>query len=238
MAPLDPAAARLAPASRSSLSRPGASLVAIAAVALVVGLVFALYPQLDIAIVALFFDPVNRFWLPIDNRVLQIYRDSNTWITVTVAVGAALALVAGLVDARRRALVRTGLFLLVTLAVGPGLITNTILKRHWGRPRPEEITQFGGTLDFVPWWSPFGACDSNCSFVSGEGSSAFWLLALAVVLPPRWRPVAVTVVILYGLSIGLNRIAMGGHFPTDILFAGVLTTLTIWILHRLILGKA
>jgi lipid A 4'-phosphatase len=239
MTPLDPAAARpMRSQPRSTtLSASTMSLTAIVAVAVVTGLVFGLYPRLDIDVVALFYSPAHRTWPPIGNRFLQLYRDSNTYITVAVAVGAAAALVAGLVHPRARALVppRVGLFLLATLAVGPGLITNAILKPHWGRPRPEEIIQFNGTLDFVPWWSPFGACDSNCSFVSGEGSSAFWLLALAVVLPRRFRLVAVAVVVLYALTIGLTRIAMGGHFPTDILFAGVFTALTIWVLHRLIL---
>jgi membrane-associated phospholipid phosphatase len=242
MTPFDPAAARPARSQPPStgLSAPASSLIAIVAVAVVSGLVFGLYPRLDIDIVALFYSPAQRTWPPIANRFLQLYRDSNTYITVAVAVGAALTLVAGLVHPRAHALVppRVGLFLLATLAVGPGLITNTILKRHWGRPRPEEITQFNGTLDFVPWWSPFGACDSNCSFVSGEGSSAIWLLALAVVLPARYRAPAIAVVIVYWLTIGLTRIAMGGHFPTDILFAGVFTALTIWVLHRLILARA
>ena len=205
--------------------------------AVVAGVVFGLYPRLDIDVVALFYSPAHRTWPPIGNRFLQLYRDSNTWLTAAVAGGTLLALLGGLVHPKARALVppRVCLFLLGSLAIGPGLITNAILKPHWGRPRPEEITEFGGTLDFVPWWSPFGRCDSNCSFVSGEGSSAIWLLALAVVLPQRLRPVAITAVIAYWLTIGLTRIAMGGHFPTDILFAGVFTALMIWILHGLLL---
>lgn len=35
-----------------------------------------------------------------------------------------------------------GIFLVLLLALGPGLLVNAIFKDHWGRPRPREITQF------------------------------------------------------------------------------------------------
>ncbi len=106
-----------------------------------------------------------------------------------------------------------------------------LLKSHWGRPRPVEVSAFGGSLDFVPWFSPFGGCDSNCSFVSGEAASAFSLLAIAILLPQRFRVPAVVGATVYGLIVGLMRIAMGGHFLSDVLFAGVFTALAIWVLH-------
>ena len=55
----------------------------------------------------------------------------------------------------------------------------------------------------------------------------------------RWRALhfasestpAIVVAIVYGLTVGLSRVAMGGHFLSDILFAGVFTALAIWLLH-------
>jgi hypothetical protein len=68
-------------------------------------------------------------------------------------------------------------FLFSTLAIGPGLIVNGVLKSFWGRPRPIQVDLFGGTAPFEPAWKIGGACLSNCSFVSGEAASAMWLLA-------------------------------------------------------------
>jgi lipid A 4'-phosphatase len=39
---------------------------------------------------------------------------------------------------------------------------------------------------------------------------------------------------LFGLFIGLLRVAFGGHFMSDVLAAGLVTFLTIWLVHALI----
>jgi lipid A 4'-phosphatase len=129
---------------------------------------------------------------------------------------------------------RAALFLVITLAVGPGLITNTLLKDHWGRPRPIDITEFGGNGQFIPWWDPRGDCPNNCSFIAGEPSGAFWTLAPAALAPPQWRLLAYGGALAFGAAIGLLRIAGGGHFFTDVVFAGVVMYLVIWIAYGLI----
>ncbi len=65
-------------------------------------------------------------------------------------------------------------FLLVTMILSAGVLTNLTFKSYWGRPRPVVVTQFGGDQQFVPWWDPRGDCARNCSFFSGEGATAFW----------------------------------------------------------------
>jgi lipid A 4'-phosphatase len=75
---------------------------------------------------------------------------------------------------------RAIIFLALTMVIGPGLLVNATFKPHGGRPRPVEIKQFGGQQSFVPWWNFEGGCRSNCSFVSGETSTAAWLFAPAV----------------------------------------------------------
>ena len=44
---------------------------------------------------------------------------------------------------------KASMVLIFTMVVGPGLIVNLVLKDHTGRPRPREITEFGGTEKFV-----------------------------------------------------------------------------------------
>ncbi|NVO16277.1 MAG: phosphatase PAP2 family protein [Rhodoplanes sp.] len=239
-----PTALRVPPATLARPPRRGArlALAAILVVGLAVGLVFGFWPQLDLAVTAQIYDAAQRAWPYAYTPSLQGIRDVNDAVVRGVAVAAGLVLILRLAVPRiaRERLpaglsLRAALFVLATLAVAPGLIINGLLKPHGGRPRPIEVTQFGGTLDFVPWWSPYGRCDGNCSFASGEMSSAMWLLAVAVLLPPRWRPLGVALVLLWAATVGGVRIAMGGHFASDVLMSAVLTALTVWVLHALIM---
>lgn len=210
-----------------------AALWAIAVAGLVIGFVFGLWPALDLSFSGLFYDAARRSWPWTRDPLVLAIRDFNAFATRAIVAVAVIALIFAVAGGRSFAFMspRVALFLLATLAAAPGLIANAVFKSYWGRSRPIEVTAFGGSLDFVPWWSPFGGCDSNCSFVSGEASSAFWLLAVAILLPQRCRAAGIVAAIVYGLIVGLSRVAMGGHFLSDVLFAGVFTALAIWLLH-------
>jgi lipid A 4'-phosphatase len=210
-------------------------LVVALAVGIGVGIVFALWPQLDIAISRTFFDPALGFRSQ-GNAVAARLRDLFTYTTAALVAPAVLALLLKLVLPRRRMLMaaRAAIFLSATMALAPGLMANVVFKETWNRPRPIEVKQFGGPLDFVPWWDPRGACDQNCSFVSGEGSGAFWTIAVAAVTPAAWRPLAYAGALLFGAATGGSRIVGGAHFFSDIAFSGVFTFLIIWLVHGLI----
>ncbi|TMJ89769.1 MAG: phosphatase PAP2 family protein [Alphaproteobacteria bacterium] len=120
---------------------------------------------------------------------------------------------------------------LVTLAIAPGVVANLVFKEHWGRPRPIDVTEFGGDEHFRPWWDPRGDCPKNCSFVAGEPSGAFWTLAGAAVVPPHWRALAYAMALAFGAAVGILRMAAGAHFFTDWVFAGLFSFLVIWCAH-------
>jgi membrane-associated phospholipid phosphatase len=126
---------------------------------------------------------------------------------------------------------RAALFLIMSLALGPGLLVNAVLKESWARPRPGMVTEFGGDYVFKPWWDPRGMCDSNCSFVSGETSSAIWMTAPALLVPPPWRYAALGIAGVYAIAIAFMRMLVGGHFLSDVIFAAIFTGLVIWAVH-------
>lgn len=206
------------------------------AVAAVVGALFGVCPQLDLDLSAPFFDPKAHLFAINLHAWAGYSRDAARWLVAFIAAAPSFAMLGKIILPRRRMLMtgRGAWFLLVSLAVGPGILANEILKDHWGRARPIDVVEFGGTVRFTPWWDPRGPCPNNCSFIAGEPSGAFWTLAPAALAPPQWRPVAYGAALVFGAGIGALRIAGGGHFFTDVVFAGVLMFLTAWTVHGLI----
>src|SRR6195256_315248 len=201
--------------------------------ALVIGLLFGIYPELDLKLAALFYDAAAKSFPLKLNAVAAFARDGAMWIAWGLALPAIVALVIKLVRPDRPLLIsgRAIIFLLLTLTLSAGILTNLTFKSYWGRPRPVVVTQFNGSDQFVPWWDPRGACGRNCSFFSGEGATAFWTYAPAALAPPAWRPLAYAAATLFGVLTSLLRMAFGGHFFTDVAAAGLVTFLVVWLAH-------
>jgi lipid A 4'-phosphatase len=205
-------------------------------IAVVVGIVFGVFPQLDVDIAKPFYgNPYLQFDVNAQPWV-QNTRNAARILIALLAAPAFLALLGKLILPHWRMLIegRAALFLAVTLALGPGLVTNVLFKDNWNRSRPIDIKEFGGTERFTPWWDPRGDCPENCSFIAGEPSGAFWTLAPAALAPPQWRAVAYGAALAFGTGISAMRIAAGAHFFTDAVFAGVFTYLVVWTIHGLI----
>lgn len=215
-----------------------AGLIIALVIAAVTGLIFGLFPHLDLMISAPFYaitSGTNDFGLRVYEPVTTT-RDLGLWVGTIIVVPVLAALVFKLILPKHKLLIpgRAVVFLIATLALAPGLVVNVLLKDHWGRPRPIDVTQFGGDQHFVAWWDPRGDCPKNCSFVSGDVSGAFWTLAPAALVPPPWRALAYGAALALGTAMAALRIAAGAHFLSDTVFAGVFTFLIIWIVHGLI----
>jgi lipid A 4'-phosphatase len=204
--------------------------------ALVVGLLFGIYPELDLKLAALFYDATTKSFSLKLNPLAAIARDGAMWIAWGFAAPAIVAPIVKLVRPDRPLLIsgRAIVFLLITLALSAGILTNLTFKSYWGRPRPVVVAQFNGPEQFVPWWDPRGSCARNCSFFSGEGATAFWTFAPAALTPPAWRPLAYAAATLFGVLTSALRMAFGGHFFTDVAAAGLVTFLVIWLAYAYI----
>jgi lipid A 4'-phosphatase len=201
-----------------------------------VGLLFGIYPELDLKLASLFYDP-QTYSFPLKMNGWAVFaRDGAMWIAWGLAAPAIVALIAKLVRPDRPLLIsgRTVAFLLLTLILSAGVLTNFTFKSYWGRPRPVVVTEFNGGLPFKAWWDPRGGCDHNCSFFSGEGATAFWTYAPAALTPPTWRPLAYAAATLFGVVTSGLRMAFGGHFFTDVAAAGLVTFLVVWLAYAYI----
>src|SRR5689334_21682953 len=110
-------------------------LIIALAIAAVTGLVFGLYPDLDLRIARYFYefvDKPNYFALRI-SRPVMLARNVGLWAGTVLVAPAVIALVLKLVLPRRKMLMsgRAVVFLIATLALAPGLLVNVLLKDHW-----------------------------------------------------------------------------------------------------------
>lgn len=191
-------------------------------------------PQVDLLASGLFYDKLHGFtlaaWPPIRDLTASIRW--ITWAILLIALaGAAWLRLVGkpLWRLDRNALI----FLVAALAIGPGILANTVLKDHWGRARPYQVETFGGAHQFTPAPLPADQCDHNCSFVSGHAALGFSLVMFAFLLPAgRARTLGFAAALSFGALVGLARIASGHHFLSDVVDAGLLVVGATWLLHR------
>jgi lipid A 4'-phosphatase len=199
-------------------------------------LLFIFVPQIDIAVSSLFFTPTEGFFWAKEPIILFLYA-----VPKPIVVAAALALFILLIDLSFKKIlfgIRPLIlfYFVAVMAIGPGLIVNTLLKEHWGRARPSQVTEFNGTKMFTPAFVLSNQCNSNCSFVSGHSGGTFGLIALAL-LAKRRRTLAMASAIGLGSLVGLTRIIQGGHFLSDVIFSFVFVYLTAKILYTLTFEK-
>ncbi len=157
--------------------------------------------------------------------LIYAYAGAPAFLLAGVAGGIHLAslFVKRLAGQRRQAL-----FFILMLALGPGLVVNVMLKDNQGRARPREVREFGGQYPFSQIWQR-GDTGNNSSFPSGHASVAFYLTAPWFVLRRRKRVQATCWLaggLGYGSLVGAARILQGGHFLSDVLWAGGLVYLS------------
>ncbi len=183
-------------------------------------LVFSLWPQIDPQISGWFYTTGEGFargrqWLP--EGVYWFVWYGSRIVVISVALGWLASLVARrgrLAECRRQ----LG-FVALALALGPGLIADQAFKNHWGRARPEQTVQFGGTKQFTPALLPANQCERNCSFVSGHATAAYALMSLGWLAERRRRRRWMLLAIVSGLFVGAVRVIQGGHYASDVFFA-------------------
>jgi len=202
---------------------------------LVIALVFGIFPELDLKLAALFYDRETASFPLQHNWLARVARDGAMYIAWAFVLPSIIAVIAKLIRPGRRLLVpgRAAVFLIITMILSAGVLTNFSFKAFWGRPRPVAVSEFGGANHFVAWWDPRGECKRNCSFFSGEGATSFWTLAPAALAPPQWRLPAYGAAIVFGTVTSLLRMAFGGHFFTDVAFAGLASFTVIWLCYAL-----
>jgi len=185
----------------------------------------------DRVLARMIFEP-DGVWPGIDRFPWNLLYNWAALPAMLIAGAAGLILVGGFVFQALKKQRRAAVFLLLLLALAPGLLVNSLLKDHLGRARPREIVSCGGSYAYTEFWQP-GTTGKNSSFPSGHAAIAFYPLGLWFVLRRRY-PTAARAALLFGLGFGgavsLARMLQGGHFLSDVIWAGGLDFLVAGVL--------
>lgn len=196
-------------------------------------LAFLLLPQVDLTVSGWFARGTEGFPLQFDprialinNNVLKLSRAASAVLLVLFVLGFVLPRGSWL-GRNRRAIA----YLFLALAIGPGLIVNSLLKETSGRARPVQIEQFGGSKQFTPAFVIADQCDRNCAFVSGHVAAATMPVAgYFLASTRRRRRLWLAGGVALGLAVGLARLVVGAHFLSDVVVAMFIT----WVVCALV----
>jgi lipid A 4'-phosphatase len=208
-------------------------LLALIALLAAVGAIFALRPDIDLAVAHFFYD---RGGFIGHDGLERLARDFFRVTPFLVLAGFGIPYLLRRFGAAIRWAPdgRSVVFLAASIAIGSGLIVNLGMKDHLHRPRPVQTQDFGGPDEFRPWYRFDGACHKNCGFPSGEASSGFWMVAPALLGPPPWQGLALAGAVVFGAAASALRLAFGGHYLSDVLIGGLISLIVVFSIRRVL----
>ena len=123
---------------------------------------------------------------------------------------------------------KISLFLIITLIVGPGLLTGALVGQLRERPQPSETVQRGGTQDF-------GRIIVSSSSAGGRFhggglcSVGFYFFGSGILLlvnrRKKWGAGVILAAGIYGIAIGVSSMVQGACFAGDVLVSAALSWL-------------
>ena len=127
---------------------------------------------------------------------------------------------------------RSLLLVVLTTVIAAGFLVNGTLKTFWGRPRPKQVTEYGGQFEYRHIYDP-GAPGMGKSFPCGHATMGFiFVTFLFFHTSPRWLIWGGTLLGLgYGTLVSIGRMVQGAHFATDAIWALGLVVIISTLLH-------
>ncbi len=195
-------------------------------------------PMLDLATTRYFYHD-GHF---VSNDATNFFYVYGFWPADMTGVAAAVALLLSYCSIKWKKWRSPALVLLLTLILGSGFITHTLLKDQWGRPRPKQVEEFGGTQAFRPYYEPnfLHQPQPSKSFPCGHCTTGFYFFALALVgrrlHSPSTYVLSMIFAVALGVALSVVRIAQGGHFLSDTLISALIMWFTALACDWLVYG--
>lgn len=177
-------------------------------------------------------------WFLEKNMLLRLLYNFGSWPAAITVIGALVLLIGSYFKSRLVIYRVYCVFLILALLIGPGFIINSVLKVHWGKPRPREVREFGGRWDYQKLFDK-GESGRGKSFPCGHCSMGYFFFAFYFIFKNKRRKLAFLFLLfgmVYGSMIGFSRMALGGHFPSDVLWAAFIPFLVPLVLYYFVLN--
>lgn len=169
--------------------------------------------NLDIWFSSLFY--IDNKWIYSKNLLWEFFYYRGPYFAIIIVILALMLLIISNFNKNFKKYRKTSLILVLTFLLGPGLIVQGS-KRFLPRPRPREIKELGGNLDYRSPFNPnFNLIKSKYgeSFPSGHAAMGFYLISLFFIFRKKWILITTG---SFALLMGLGRIIQGGHFLSDV----------------------
>ena len=196
------------------------------------------WSNLDLRAAALFYHPraADPWWEASRGLWVFLYQAAPL-LGGLLLIGSLLTIAAGGIWPARRRQRWPAIFILSVTLLGPGLVINGVIKEYWGRPRPHQTIDFGGTHAYVP---PLARSPDRQgkSFPSGHSSVGFALVAFALLWQRRRPRLALAALLVSGVAgtlLGIGRMTAGDHFLSDIVWSAVLVYGIAFLLYWFVL---
>ena len=159
----------------------------------------------------------------------------GTWPAIALSIFALLVFISSLFYKKNLKYRKAAIYLVAVMLIGPGLIVDVAFKGNFGRPRPTDIIEFGGTQQYHQLLKPNWGVNNDKSFPCGHCSCAFYFFAFYFLFKGnrrKWLPYAgLGVGVGYGILMGTARIVQGGHFISDVIWSAGFVYLTAGIIY-------
>ena len=181
--------------------------------------------DLDLTIHRPFYDVATHSWPIGEAPIWRFFYTIGPLPAIILGIVSVFTLLLGLGNPSLAKYRKISAYFFFVLLVGSGLITNALLKDQWGRPRPKQITAFDGTEKFerLLHYEPES---TGKSFPCGHATVGYFFFVFVPLLTGRRRWLAFLATLLFGTLIGIARIAQGGHFTSDVIWAAAVMWFT------------
>ncbi len=199
----------------------------------ILSLIF-IFTDLDLAFHRNFYS-IETGWFLKDIQPWKFIYHYGNIPALLLSIGSLIILALSPYYARIRRYAKPAIYLILVMAIGPGLLVNSILKDNWGRPRPRNITEFGGKYKYEQLLT-IDPDSPGKSFPCGHASMGFYFFALYFIFRKRKKLFATATFIfalLWGGMIGLARIVQGGHFLSDVIWSAGLVYLLSFFIYKI-----
>ena len=189
----------------------------------VIGLsLLVLFADWDRKISQLFFDSQTHLWILRQHPLVVFANKYGPFISVTLFVTALILLIGSYLVPKLYVYRIKSYFIVISIIVIPVFLTHAVIKNQWKRPRPRNTIEFNGNHPFFPFTTIANHDFKGKSFPSGHAASGFILTILYFLLKKKSRKkalFALAATMVFGIWISIARIAVGGHYFSDILMS-------------------